>query len=206
MTLALPYKSPFHPNIIVFGDIENTDVDKDSFNHINLGEEGFAIKGINTEIQSLISKIFGIAEDVEGYNDTYVMITSAANLKDFQLSEAVDTGIIEIENDYSLFTENFSLKNPNKIKKFLSSNTFLLNIILESKSVVHRYFGETTELEVELFTDPEDIEELPRLFVNIKTKSDVKTALESFDNFLDNWYLEKMLLSGSLLSFNIEYL
>ena len=130
MILALPGKAPFLPGVYLFSAIVNTNVFNNYTYDIHLGEEVFALGGSNTGIQSPFSEIFVISENVGGVNDTYVFSTPTAIFEEFKLTEVVDTGIIELENNYSIFTENFSLKNPIEIKKFLSSHTFLLSLIL----------------------------------------------------------------------------
>lgn len=91
----------------------------------------------------------------------------------------------------------YILKNPDEIRDFLLENDYLMEILLEAPSHIHRIFGQVSLI---LELDNSEGEEWNMLFIIIKSSFDVKEALNRETQLMDEWFLDKMEATRGRLS------
>jgi len=98
------------------------------------------------------------------------------------------------ENSVYLLTEYlidhlsniYIFKNPEEIKRFLLSNTDLIEILVSAPEHIRRIFG-NVPIYLELHHDPE--EDWDELFIVIKSNYPPKTAVDLENKLFDEWFI-----------------
>ena len=79
-------------------------------------------------------------------------------------------------------------KLNSEIESFLIKNDSITDFLITAISELYESFDEEIELVLNLVDS--DLQEQPTLFIEIHTGMNVEDAIESLDNFEDNWFLD----------------
>lgn len=98
----------------------------------------------------------------------------------------------------------FQFKNYSEVKGFLKKNGYLANVLLPALAKVRAYFGENTQVALDVVTDIEDGERL--LFAFVRTPFPVSEALARRDRFDEEWWWEASTQARGQLIFDVEFI
>lgn len=98
----------------------------------------------------------------------------------------------------------YTFRNEAAIRKFLSKNAALMNVLIEAYPHVVRYFGDQSRIVLERVKDPE-IQDADQLVAYVMTSLSVDEALERLNRLDEEWFLEQFDRVDGLLNFNLEF-
>ena len=101
-------------------------------------------------------------------------------------------------------SELFQFKDHATVAAFLRRESYLANNLLPALAQARRYFGETTQVGLEVVQDPEDGDR--KLFAYILTPLPVAEALARRDQFDNEWWLEACDQTQGQLIFDIGFI
>jgi hypothetical protein len=87
--------------------------------------------------------------------------------------------------------EMYSFRDRTAVRRFLQAHLSLIDFILEARFYVSEVFGPDTEVELEVFSDPE-VEGQEQLFANILTSLPVDEALGGLEKLDVEWFLDQL--------------
>jgi hypothetical protein len=94
-----------------------------------------------------------------------------------------------------------SYKFNNEVKKYLISNSFLIDTLKDAVANIDKYFGKNNKSLLELFTDRES----ERLFVKIHTSIKPEEAIQKLDKFDEKWWFKLPKNIHNYLEFTLEF-
>jgi hypothetical protein len=98
----------------------------------------------------------------------------------------------------------FNFRNPDEIKEFLGEHKLIIPVLLNSRSIVDKFFGNDVPLALEVVIDPE-AQSNKQLFGYISTgPMSLDDAIERFNAFDESWFLKQYDLTDGLMNFNLE--
>jgi hypothetical protein len=97
----------------------------------------------------------------------------------------------------------YEIHNP-LVSGFLSENHFLMELLEQAQGKIAQVFGEATPVELRVVCDPEADEDA-ELFALIKTERQPQEAMELYDTFLDQWWLDALPRGHGKLMIHLEY-
>ena len=101
-------------------------------------------------------------------------------------------------------SESFLIENCEEVAEFIVKNSELKQVLKEAVLQIKKYFQDNfSYLRLHLVHDPEVIG-YEELAVYIATKIPLVEAKKLYDNFSDDWWLEKFVEVEGSLSINIE--
>jgi hypothetical protein len=86
---------------------------------------------------------------------------------------------------------------------FLQEHQELFVLLKEASKEIRKYFP-SEDLKLELVSDPEIVQDR-QLFVYIFTSLSVTDALNKFDEFDEQWWLDRIDRANGLLNFNLRF-
>ena len=92
-----------------------------------------------------------------------------------------------LQGQINLIEQHYTLKNPEEVRIFLSSNSDIIPYLMEAPFEIYRIFGQVP-IYLELHHDPE--EEWDELFIVIKTDYAAEKAVELEDRLFKEWFSE----------------
>lgn len=101
-------------------------------------------------------------------------------------------------------SEFYQFKNYSEVKGFLRKNGYLANVLLPALAKARVYFGENTQVALEVVTDIEDGQQL--LFAFVRTPLPVSEALARRDRFDEEWWWEASEQARGQLIFDVEFI
>src|SRR3989442_6843570 len=109
------------------------------------------------------------------------------------------------EDDWERLSVHFGFKNSGNVIQFLERNLFLVDVLIEARKKVDQHFGSDTLTSLEVFTDPEEDQSDPMLFVLILTpfhSDDASGRLERLDQ---EWWLNQPYEAKRAMNIDLEY-
>lgn len=103
----------------------------------------------------------------------------------------------------SWIQHGYILVKPSSIGDFLQEHKELILLLNEAYRELRKYFL-SEDLKLELVSDPE-ISGDKQLFVYIFTSLPVTDALNKFDEFDEQWWLDRVDRANDLLNFNLRF-
>ncbi|MCH7759802.1 hypothetical protein IIA15_00150 [candidate division TA06 bacterium] len=101
---------------------------------------------------------------------------------------------------------SYTVRRRSEVLQFLSTNSFLVTLLLEVYARIEDYFGHHPHVVLEVVTDPEAEEEEKEFFAFIQTSLSPKEALERLDKFDKEWWLRAMDRGQGKLCIDVEFL
>lgn len=108
---------------------------------------------------------------------------------------------LELETLERLYT----LRKRPEVIKFLADNSFLFPLLHEVYEKIRDYFGESVEVVLEVFTDPE-VEMHQELGVFIRTNLSPNEAITCLEQFDDKWWLDAPPNARKKLCIDVEFI
>lgn len=98
----------------------------------------------------------------------------------------------------------YSLRDSEIVRSFVMDHPDLVEVLLEAKPHLVRYFGDDTHVSLRVLRDPE-IGEEGELVAYILTPLSVDKAQSRLDDLDDGWFLDQVDRVGDLLNFNLAF-
>jgi hypothetical protein len=104
----------------------------------------------------------------------------------------------------SFLDEFYQFRNHSEVKNYLSQNSFLVNVLLEPLAKIRNYFGQDTQIALEVVCDPEDGD--TKQFAFILTPLSAQDALARRDQLDEEWWLEASGRAQGKLIVDVEFI
>jgi hypothetical protein len=104
----------------------------------------------------------------------------------------------------AFLTRSFVFRNETEITDFLMTHPDLISVLIDARTALEKYFGEGTEIALEVTLDPE-IPGFKQLFGYIQTGNlTPEEAMERLNALDEGWFLKQAEFVGGLFNFNLE--
>jgi len=90
------------------------------------------------------------------------------------------------------------------LNKSLHTYPQLVEVLLEARLYLQKYFGPAPQVTLEVVSDPE-VEGVEELFAYILTSLPVDEALARLDRLDEEWFLDQLDRVGGRFNFNLEF-
>jgi hypothetical protein len=100
--------------------------------------------------------------------------------------------------------ETYIFRDCQAVRHFLEQHPFLVPLLSEAHDAIQHYFGSSTPLALEVFTDPEVVGD-QQLVALIQTDLPPAEALAKLDRFDKDWWLAASHESKGKLCIHLEY-
>jgi len=123
------------------------------------------------------------------------------------LSELLEKKYISFEylhREIALLSRLYNIRRESEVFKFLEDKPAILSLVLEAHDRIRDYFGYSTELVLEVITDPEATEDY-ELVIFVRTSlspDDAFTMLELLD---EEWWLDASSDMNEKLCVHVEF-
>ena len=119
---------------------------------------------------------------------------------------AQDVALLDIIESQRLhqLEEMYSLRNAAAVRCFLHTYPQLVEVLLEARLYLQKYFGPAPQVTLEVVSDPE-VEGVEELFAYILTSLPVDEALARLDRLDEEWFLDQLDRVGGRFNFNLEF-
>ena len=111
---------------------------------------------------------------------------------------------IAIEPALQTLEQLYTFRRPEEVSEFLRDHSFLVPLLLEAHGKIEQYFGSSSEVILEVITDPE-AEDDHELFALVPTNLSPDEALSHLDRFDQEWWLDASSQAHCLLNIDLEY-
>jgi hypothetical protein len=118
-------------------------------------------------------------------------------------SAKLEDKMLKVLEQYLNELDGYILPKLSTVGNFLQAHQELSSLLNEAYQELRKYFS-SEDLKLELVTDPE-IAGDQQLFVYIFTSLSVTNALEKFDEFDEQWWLDRIDRANGLLNFNLRF-
>jgi hypothetical protein len=119
-------------------------------------------------------------------------------------STKLEDKMLKVPEQYLNGLDGYILSKPSSIDDFLQAHQELASLLNEAYQELRKYFP-SEDLKLELVSDPE-IAGDQQLFVYIFTALLVTDALNKFDEFDEQWWLDRIDRANGLLNFNLRFI
>jgi hypothetical protein len=99
--------------------------------------------------------------------------------------------------------DGYILSKSSAVGNFLQAHQELSSLLDEAYQELRKYFS-SEDLKLELVADPEIVGN-QQLFVYIFTSLSVTDALQKFNEFDEQWWLDRIDRANGLLNFNLRF-
>ena len=100
--------------------------------------------------------------------------------------------------------EIYSLRDAATVRRFLHACPQLVEVLLEARVHLQKYFGPDPQVTLEVISDPE-AEGVDELFAYILTSLPVDEALARLDRLDEEWFLDQFDRIDGQFNFNLEF-
>jgi hypothetical protein len=100
---------------------------------------------------------------------------------------------------------DYVFKRPAPVEDFLRQNPFLINLILEAREQIRRYFGADRTLVLQPFYDPEDPQNR-QLILLIQTPGGFEEVRPLLDQMNEGWWFDAVERAQGSLEIMPEYI
>jgi len=108
------------------------------------------------------------------------------------------------ELQVSCIKQIYDLRRPPEVTDFLQAHSFLVPLLLEAREKITQYFGESSQVLLELISDPE-VQGSVELFGYIVTNLSSEDAGNRLRQFDQEWFLVQVSRTKGLLNFDIDF-
>ena len=98
----------------------------------------------------------------------------------------------------------YSLRHAAAVRRFLHACPQLVEVLLEARVYLQKYFGPDPQVTLEVVSDPE-VEGVEELFAYILTSLPVDEALARLDKLDEEWFLDQLDRVSGRFNFNLEF-
>lgn len=98
----------------------------------------------------------------------------------------------------------YQFRDHSEVKNYIRHNSLLVNVLLEALAKIRSYFGEDSQIALEVVCDPEDGD--TKLFAFILTSLSAQDALTQRDRMDEDWWLEASYRAQGKLIIDVEFI
>jgi hypothetical protein len=109
------------------------------------------------------------------------------------------------ESELQQIANKFNLRGRESVCHFLEQNRFLIKTLFEVRKKFDQYFSSDTHSALEVFTDPEDNNSVPKLFALILTTLSSDDASTRLDRLDQEWWLDQPHEVRRVLNIDVDY-
>jgi hypothetical protein len=118
-------------------------------------------------------------------------------------SAKLENKMLKVSDRHLDGLEGYMLSKSSAVGNFLQAHQELTSLLNEAYKELRKYFS-SEDLKLELVADPEIVGD-QQLFVYIFTSLSVTDALQKFDEFDEQWWLDRIDRANGLLNFNLRF-
>jgi hypothetical protein len=118
-------------------------------------------------------------------------------------SAKLEDKMLKVPEQYLNGLDGYMLSESSAVGNFIQAHQEITSLLDEAYQELRKYFS-SEDLKLELVTDPEIAGE-QQLFVYIFTSLSVTDALQKFDEFDEQWWLDRIDRANGLLNFNLRF-
>jgi hypothetical protein len=119
------------------------------------------------------------------------------------ISVELEDKMLKVPDRHLNGLDGYMLSESSAVGNFIQAHQELTSLLNEAYQELRKYFS-SEDLKLELVTDPEIAGE-QQLFVYIFTSLSVTDALQKFDEFDEQWWLDRIDRANGLLNFNLRF-
>jgi len=98
--------------------------------------------------------------------------------------------LLKNENDFNILCSIYDVNNKNEVKKYLSSNNYLIKLLFDANYHINSIFGRNINKLLEVDVDPE--EGFEELFIIIKSHYSASEGLKLMHRLEGEWLIDIM--------------
>lgn len=111
---------------------------------------------------------------------------------------------VTIEPAIQSLEQLYIFRRPEEVSEFLEAHPFLVPLLEEARGQIAQYFGPSSEVVLEVVTDPE-AENDRELFALVQTTLSADEALPGLDRLDQEWWLDASDQAHCLLNIDVEF-
>ena len=108
-------------------------------------------------------------------------------------------------SDLQALEQRYIFRNRSEVINFTVNNSFLLQSLHEACEQIRNFFGKSTQVVLEVVTDPEFAED-QELVIFIRTYLSPDEAFEKLEQFDDEWWLDVPATVRKKLCIDVEFI
>jgi hypothetical protein len=112
---------------------------------------------------------------------------------------------VTIEPAIQSLEQLYSFRRPEEVVELLQAHPFLVPLLEEAHEKIAQYFGPSSEVMLEVVTDPEAMDDR-ELFAFIRTTLPPDEALSNLDRLDQEWWLDAGDRAEGNLCIDVEFL
>jgi hypothetical protein len=112
--------------------------------------------------------------------------------------------MVTIEPALQALEQLYIFRRPEEVSEFLEAHPFLVPLLEEVHEKIAQYFGPTSEVVLEVVTDPEAVDDR-ELFAFIRTSLPPDEALGKLDRLDQEWWLDESDRAENNLCIHVEF-
>jgi len=124
-----------------------------------------------------------------------------------ELSELLEKKFISIEylhREVTLLSRLYNIRRESEVFKFLEDKPSIISLVLEAHERIRDYFGSSTELVLEVITDPEATEDY-ELVIFVRTNLSPDDAFRMLEQLDEEWWLDASADMNEKLCIHVEF-
>lgn len=134
-----------------------------------------------------------------------VLLRGITNFR--MMSELLEKKFISIEylhREVTLLSRLYNIRREPEVFKFLEDKPSLISLVLEAHERIRDYFGSSTELVLEVITDPEATEDY-ELVIFVRTNLSPDDASRMLEQLDEEWWLDASEDTNEKLCIHVEF-
>ncbi len=134
-----------------------------------------------------------------------VLLRGITNFR--MMSELLEKKFISIEylhREVTLLSRLYNLRGESEVFKFLEDKPSIISLVLEAHERIRDYFGSSTELVLEVITDPEATEDY-ELVIFVRTNLSPDDAFRMLEQLDEEWWLDASEDTNEKLCIHVEF-
>lgn len=134
-----------------------------------------------------------------------VLLRGITNFR--MMSELLEKKFISIEylhREVTLLSRLYNIRRESEVFKFLEDKPFIISLVLEAHERIRDYFGSSTELVLEVITDPEATEDY-ELVIFVRTSLSPDDAFSMLELLDEEWWLDASSDMSEKLCIHVEF-
>ena len=123
------------------------------------------------------------------------------------MSELLEKKFIDIERlhrELTLLSRLYNIRRESEVFKFLEDKPSIISLVLEAHERIRDYFGSSTELVLEVITDPEATEDY-ELVIFVRTNLSPDDAFRMLEQLDEEWWLDASSDMSEKLCIHVEF-
>lgn len=134
-----------------------------------------------------------------------VLLRGITNFR--MMSELLEKKFISIEylhREVTLLSRLYNIRGESEVFKFLEDKPSIISLVLEAHERIRDYFGSSTELVLEVITDPEATEDY-ELVIFVRTNLSPDDAFRMLEQLDEEWWLDASEDTNEKLCIHVEF-